>query len=84
MNKLLIASHIDLLVYDPLYLNNICVPIIGCVPDFDIFSENSSAPHKFEVSDKPIDLILFSLQKFLKFSIFRAPSQIEYCVCTLK
>ena len=29
-----------------LYLNNICVPIIGCVPTDDKFSENSNAPDK--------------------------------------
>ena len=35
----------------------ICVPIIGCVPAFDIFSENSKAPDKFNVSDKPIKIL---------------------------
>ena len=31
---------------------------MGCVPTFEIFSENSIHPHKFEVSDMPKDLIL--------------------------
>ena len=34
------------------------MPIIGCVPDFDIFSANSKAPHKFEVSLNPKDFVL--------------------------
>ena len=42
------------------------------------FSENSSAPHKFEVSHKPKDLILFFLEYSCKSSILAAPSQIEY------
>jgi len=42
-------------------LKFICVPIIGCVPDLDIFSENSKAPHKFAVSERPIDCILLLL-----------------------
>jgi len=50
------------------------------VPDFAKFSENSSEPHKLEVSDRPTDLILLSLQKFFKSSILIAPSHIEYCV----
>ena len=33
--------------------------MIGCVPAFERFSENSSAPHKLTVSLKPIALILF-------------------------
>ena len=37
-------------------------PIIGCVPDFEILSENSKAPHKLEVSHKPTDFTLLSLQ----------------------
>ena len=45
-----------------LKLNSICVPIIGWVPDFDKFSENSREPHRLEVSDKPTDIILLSLQ----------------------
>ena len=54
------------------------MPITGWVPDFDKFSENSNAPHKFEVSDNPTPLILFFLQNSAKSLIFRAPSQIEY------
>ena len=42
------------------------------------FSENSNAPNKFDVSDRPIDLTLFFLQNSFKSSIFTAPSQIEY------
>ena len=38
------------------------MPKIGCVPTFEIFSENSSAPHKLDVSDNPTALILFFLQ----------------------
>ena len=45
-----------------LNLKLICVPIIGCVPAFETSSENSNAPHKLFVSERPIDLILFSLQ----------------------
>ena len=59
-------------------LKFICVPIIGCVPILDIFSENSRAPQRFEVSDKPTHAIFFSLQKSFKLSILIAPSQIEY------
>ena len=33
---------------------------------------------------RPIDLILFDLQKSFKSSILIAPSQIEYCVCTFR
>mgnify|MGYP000088090201 CR=1 FL=1 len=54
--------------------------MIGCVPTLAIFSENSNAPHKLEVSESPRQGILFSLQKSFKFSILIAPSQIEYCV----
>ena len=53
-------------------------PIIGCVPDFEIFSANSSAPHKFDVSHKPKDFILFFFEYSCKSSILAAPSQIEY------
>jgi hypothetical protein len=56
------------------------VPIIGWVPDFDKFSENSSEPQRLEVSDKPTDLILLFLQKIFKSSILIAPSHIEYWV----
>ena len=42
-----------------LNLKLICVPIMGCVPVLDISSENSNAPHKLLVSDKPTDLIFF-------------------------
>ena len=45
-----------------LNLKFIWVPIIGCVPTFDKFSANSSAPHKLEVSEIPTDWTLFSLQ----------------------
>jgi len=48
-------------------LKLICVPIIGCVPTLDIFSANSNAPHKLEVSERPKQGILFSLQKSFKF-----------------
>ena len=44
-----------------------------------IFSANSNAPHKFDVSHKPKDLILFSLEKSFKSSNLIAPSHIEYC-----
>ena len=54
-----------------LYLNIIWVPIIGWVPDLEIFSENSKAPDKFDLSDKPIDWILFVLQKSLRLSNIR-------------
>ena len=36
-----------------------CVPSIGWVPLFDIFSENSRAPHKLKESDKPTAFIFF-------------------------
>jgi len=49
-----------------------------------MFSENSSAPNKLDVSDSPRQGILFSLQKSFNFSILIAPSQIEYCVCIFK
>ena len=52
--------------------------MIGWVPDLDTFSENSKDPHKLDVSHKPTDLILLSLQKFFKSSILIAPSHIEY------
>ena len=67
-----------------MYLKLTCVPRIGWVPLFDMFSENSSAPHKLKESDKPNTLTLFFLQNSDNSSIFNAPSQIEYCVCTLK
>ena len=35
---------------------------------------------KFEVSERPMQVIFFSLQKSFNFSILIAPSQIEYCV----
>ena len=35
------------------------------------------------MSDKPNDLILFFLQKSFNWSIFTAPSQIDYWVCIL-
>ena len=57
------------------------MPRIGCVPLFDIFSENSRAPHKLYESDKPTALIFFFLQKSDNSSIFNAPSQIEYWEC---
>jgi len=60
------------------------VPIIGCVPDLEIFSANSKAPHKLEVSLIPKDLILFNLQYSCRSSILAAPSHIEYCVWTLR
>ena len=56
----------------------ICVPIIGCVFDLDIDSENSKAPHKLLESHKAAALILFDLQCLARFSICKAPSQIEY------
>ena len=34
------------------------MPIIGWVPTFESFSENSSAPHKLKLSARPIDFIL--------------------------
>ena len=54
--------------------------MIGCVPTLEIFSENSNAPHKLDVSERPKQGISFSLQKSFKLSILIAPSQIEYCV----
>ena len=60
------------------------MPIIGWVPTDDMLSENSSAPHKFAVSDIPKDCTLFDLQYSFSESILAAPSQIEYCVCILK
>ena len=65
-------------------LKLIWVPIIGWTPVFEIFSANSNAPHRFEVSHNAIDLILFSLIESFRSSIFIAPSQIEYCVCNFK
>ena len=59
-------------------LKLIWVPIIGWDPILDIFSENSIAPHKFEVSHKPRDFILNSLAFSFKESILTAPSHIEY------
>ena len=53
---------------------------MGCVPTLEIFSANSSAPHRLDVSERPKQGILFSLQKSFKLSILIAPSQIEYCV----
>ena len=41
-------------------------PIIGCVPTDDKLSENSRAPDKLKVSDKPNDLTLFFLQNSFK------------------
>ena len=67
-----------------LYLNNICVPIIGWVPIDDKFSENSNAPDKLWVSEIPTDCILFALQKSFKWSILIAPSHIEYWECIFK
>jgi hypothetical protein len=60
------------------------VPIIGCVPTLEIFSANSNAPHKFEVSQRPNDFNLFDFEKSCKSSIFTAPSHIEYCECILR
>ena len=37
--------------------------MIGCVPIFEIFSANSKAPHKFDVSHNANDLNLFSFEK---------------------
>ena len=37
-------------------------PIIGCVPALEIFSANSSAPHRLDVSERPKQGILFCLQ----------------------
>ena len=42
-----------------------------------IFSANSRAPHKFDVSHKANDLIFFSLEISFKSSILIAPSHIE-------
>ena len=41
-------------------------PIIGCVLDFAISSENSKAPHKLFESHKATALTLLSLQYFAK------------------
>ena len=38
-----------------LNLKLIWVPIIGWVPTFDIFSANSNAPHRFDVSQRAND-----------------------------
>ena len=48
-------------------------PIIGTQINF-----------KFDVSHIAKDLILFSFDDSLISSIFTAPSQIEYCVCSFK
>ena len=53
--------------------------MIGWLPTFDIFSENSKAPHKLKLSAKPIDLIFFDLQYSAKSSIFTAPSKKGNC-----
>ncbi len=53
---------------------------MGWVPTFAISCENSRAPHIFKESDIPTALMLFNLQKSDKSEIFKAPSQIEYCV----
>ena len=44
-------------------------PIIGWAPDLEIFSENSKAPKRFDVSESPMLLILISLQYSFNFSI---------------
>ena len=54
--------------------------MIGWVPDFDIFSANSNAPHRFDVSQIPNDFILLIFEYSWRSSILTAPSQIEYCV----
>ncbi|SVA45948.1 uncharacterized protein METZ01_LOCUS98802, partial [marine metagenome] len=54
------------------------------VPTLEMFSANSKAPHKLDVSDKPMLWIFLSLQKFFKLSILIAPSHIEYCVWILR
>ncbi len=48
-----------------LYLKSIWVPMIGWVPTEDKFSENSNAPDKLYVSDKPNDFIFFVFWKIL-------------------
>ena len=48
----------------------ICVPMIGCVFDLDIDSENSRAPHKLFESHKPAALILFKLKRKDRLIIF--------------
>ena len=53
--------------------------MIGWVPDLDIFSANSKAPHRLEVSQSANDLNLFSFEKSFKSSILIAPSHIENC-----
>ena len=73
-NKPIVSSNLKL----------ICVPIIGWVPIFDNLSENSIAPHKFEVSFIPRLLILNSYAQSFKSSIFIAPSQIEYWLCIFR
>ena len=42
--------------------NLICVPIIGWVPTFEIFSANSKAPQRLDESLNPIAGTLFILQ----------------------
>ena len=54
-------------------LKLIWVPIIGCVPTLEIFSANSSAPQRFEVSQRANDLVLFVFEKSCKSSILTAP-----------
>ena len=48
------------------------------MPTLEIFSANSKAPHRLEVSQIANDYNLFSFEKSCKSSIFIAPSQIEY------
>ena len=43
-----------------------------------IDSENSKAPQRLNESQRPIDLIFFSLQCLDKSEILKAPSQTEY------
>ena len=58
----------------------IWVPIMGCVLDLAIDSENSNAPHKLFESHNPTAFILFILQYFAKSIVLKAPSHMEYCV----
>ena len=65
-------------------LKLIWVPIIGWDPDLDNFSANSKAPHRLEVSHKPIAFSLLSLEISFKSSNLIAPSQIENWECIFR
>ena len=53
-------------------------PIIGCIPSFDITSENSRAPHILLVSVSARAGIPILRDSWAVSSIFKAPSSNEY------